>query len=135
MLPFNSSRPSVDTVDSRPGSDRGAARGAVSFFRDFVFERTDWDAGATFVEGSICGIGGAIRSAASLGAVGNLATEDIVHVLNEMGIETGLTTDQVISAAWDVARLLDITPRSHVTASGTRSQIIAAARRHGHRGG
>src|SRR5438128_185256 len=82
------------------------------------------DAGASFIEGSICGIGGGIMTPTTMGAVGNLATEDIVHLLNEMGITTGVSTDDVIAGAWDVARLLDITPRSYVTASGTRAQVM-----------
>jgi hydroxymethylglutaryl-CoA lyase len=36
----------------------------------------------------------------------------------------------VIAAAWDVAKLLDITPRSHVTASGTRAQVMRDAQIH-----
>ena len=85
------------------------------------------DAGAAFIEGGICGIGGGIMTPTTMGAVGNLATEDIVHLLNEMEIATGITTDDAIAAAWDVARLLDITPRSHVTATGTRARILVEA--------
>ena len=36
------------------------------------------DAGATFVEGSICGIGGGIAMPTSVASVGNLPTEDLV---------------------------------------------------------
>ena len=61
------------------------------------------DAGATFIEGSICGIGGGIMTPTNIGAVGNLPTEDIVHLLNELNIVTGLSTDEVVAAAWDVA--------------------------------
>jgi hydroxymethylglutaryl-CoA lyase len=89
------------------------------------------DAGASFIEGSICGIGGGIMTPTTMGAVGNLATEDIVHLLNELHVKTGVATDDVIAAAWDVARLLDITPRSHVTGSGTRAQVMRDARNHG----
>lgn len=88
------------------------------------------DAGASFIEGSICGIGGGIMMPTTIGSVGNLATEDLVHLLNEMGIVTGITTEDAIAAAWDVARLLDITPRSYVTANGTRAQVMADARKH-----
>ncbi len=88
------------------------------------------DAGASFIEGSICGIGGGIMTPTTMGAVGNLATEDIVHLLNELGIDTGVSTDAVIAGAWDVARLLDITPRSYVTASGTRAQVMRDAHTH-----
>ncbi len=48
------------------------------------------DAGVTMVEGSICGIGGGIAFPGGAGSVGNLPSEDIVHFLNEMGIETGM---------------------------------------------
>ena len=88
------------------------------------------DAGATFIEGSICGIGGGIMTPTSMGAVGNLPTEDIVHLLNELNIVTGLSTDEVVAAAWDVARLLDITPKSYVTAGGTRAKVMADAKSH-----
>ncbi|MGE0749795.1 MAG: hydroxymethylglutaryl-CoA lyase [Variibacter sp.] len=86
------------------------------------------DAGATFVEGAICGIGGGIMTPTTMGAVGNLATEDIVHLLNEMGIETGVSTEAAVAAARDVAKLLDIKPQSYVTAAGTRAQVMADAK-------
>ena len=82
------------------------------------------DAGATFIEGSICGIGGGIMTPTTMGAVGNLATEDIVHLLNEMNVATGIATEDAVAAAWDISRLLDITPRSHVTSGGTRAQVL-----------
>jgi hydroxymethylglutaryl-CoA lyase len=88
------------------------------------------DAGASSIEGSICGIGGGIMTPTTMGAVGNLATEDIVHLLNELNVKTGVATDDVIAAAWDVAKLLDIIPRSHVTASGTRAQVMRDAQTH-----
>jgi hydroxymethylglutaryl-CoA lyase len=89
------------------------------------------DAGAVFIEGSICGIGGGIVTPTTMGAIGNLATEDIVHLLNELGVETGIATEEIVTAAWDVAKLLEILPRSHVTASGTRAKVMAEARAHG----
>ena len=55
------------------------------------------DAGASFVEGAICGIGGGIAMPKTIASVGNLATEDIVHMLNEMGIETGIDTAEIIA--------------------------------------
>jgi hydroxymethylglutaryl-CoA lyase len=82
------------------------------------------DAGARWIEGSICGIGGGVAVPADVGSVGNLPTEDIVAMLDEMGIETGLDVREVVSAARDVARLLDIEPRSHVLRAGTRAEIL-----------
>jgi hydroxymethylglutaryl-CoA lyase len=89
------------------------------------------DAGATFIEGSICGVGGGIMTPTTMGAVGNLATEDIVNLLNQMGVDTGLSTEAVVAAAQDIAKLLDITPQSHVTAAGTRESIMHNAQSHG----
>jgi hydroxymethylglutaryl-CoA lyase len=92
------------------------------------------DAGATFIEGAICGIGGGIMTPTTMGAVGNLATEDIVQFLNEMGVETGLDTKAVLDTALDVAKLLEIKPQSYVAAAGTRAMIMedakASARQH-----
>ena len=33
------------------------------------------------------------------GATGNVATEDLVHMLHEMGIETGITLEKLIECA------------------------------------
>jgi len=88
------------------------------------------DAGATFIEGSICGIGGGIMTPSNLGAFGNLATEDIVNLLNEMDIQTGVSTDAALLAARDIAAMLGIEPRSYLTASGTRSYLMEQARLH-----
>lgn len=85
------------------------------------------DAGASSIEGAICGIGGGIMTPTTMGAVGNLASEDIVHLLNEMGVETGVTTEAVVAAAHDVAALLGIKPQSYVTAAGTRAEILKSA--------
>ncbi len=41
------------------------------------------------------------------GASGNLATEDLLYMLNSMGIETGVTLDRVVAASSIVAPYLD----------------------------
>jgi len=86
------------------------------------------DAGASFIEGSICGIGGGIATPTSMGSVGNLATEDIVQLLNNMGVRTDLDTEKVLAAARDIGRLLDIEPQSYLTAAGSRREIQEAAK-------
>ena len=88
------------------------------------------DAGASFIEGSICGIGGGIMTPSNLGAFGNLATEDIVNLLNEMDIQTGVSTDAALLAARDIAAMLGIEPRSHLAASGTRAYLMEQAQLH-----
>lgn len=81
------------------------------------------DAGVSMVEGSICGIGGGIAFPGGVGSVGNLPTEDIVNFLNEMGVDTGLDTAEVLAAARDVAALTDVPVNSHLGAVGMRTDM------------
>ncbi len=83
------------------------------------------DAGAAFVEGSICGVGGGIAMPENMGAVGNLPTEDIVHLLNASGIDTGLDTVRVLECSRRVAALLGMEPLSHLSRCGTREELLA----------
>ena len=85
------------------------------------------DAGAAFVEGAICGIGGGIAMPKTIASVGNLATEDIVHMLNEMGVGTGVETAEIAAASRDIARLLGIEAGSHTAHVGTRADVMAGA--------
>ena len=80
------------------------------------------DAGATSIEGSICGIGGGIKTPT---ATGNLPTEDLIHMLTEIGIETGVDLQGIVAAAREIGEMLDITPRSYVTQSGTRADNLS----------
>ena len=88
------------------------------------------DAGASFVEGSICGVGGGIAMPTNMGSVGNLPTEDIVHFLNASGVDSGLDTARVLACAREVAALLGIEPLSYIARSGTREELLARTREH-----
>src|SRR3546814_18474501 len=86
------------------------------------------DGGARFVEGAICGIGGGIVMPTTMGSVGNFPTEDIVHMLNELGIETGVRTEDALAAARDVAAMLEIVPRSPLAPVRTRAHLRPRAK-------
>ncbi len=86
------------------------------------------DAGASFIEGAICGIGGGVALPAAIGSVGNFPTEDLVTMLSEMGIDTGVDAIAVQEAARDVAKILKITPRSHTGAGATRHNVMEQSR-------
>jgi hydroxymethylglutaryl-CoA lyase len=88
------------------------------------------DAGAGFIEGSICGIGGGIAMPASIASIGNLPTEDIVVMLEEMGIDTGVDPKEAVAAARDVAQLLGIEARSHAVQVGTCDDLLEQGRLH-----
>jgi hydroxymethylglutaryl-CoA lyase len=88
------------------------------------------DAGVQWLEGAICGIGGGIAMPAKLGSVGNFPTEDLVTMLSEIGIETGVDPAKTIAAAGDIAALLGIEPQSHRANGATRAAVAEHATSH-----
>jgi hydroxymethylglutaryl-CoA lyase len=60
-------------------------------------------AGVTTFDSSAGGLGG---SPYAPGASGNLATEELVYMLEEMGVETGIDLDVIVRAAGGVAAVL-----------------------------
>jgi hydroxymethylglutaryl-CoA lyase len=52
------------------------------------------------------------------GATGNIATEDLVSMLHEMGIETGIDLDALLAASRDAQRVLGRPLGSHTLVAG-----------------
>ncbi len=80
-------------------------------------------AGITDFESSIGGLGGCPYAP---GATGNVATEDLVNMLHEMGIETGVDLDALIALA---KRLQDVVPHrldSSMVRAGKRTDLKPA---------
>ena len=65
---------------------------------------------ATF-DASIAGLGGCPYAA---GASGNVATEDVIYLLNGLGIETGVDLDALVDAAAFISDVLKQPPASKV---------------------
>lgn len=55
-----------------------------------------WDAGVRTFDTSIAGLGGCPFAP---GALGNVATEDVANVFEEMGVDTGLDIDRLIAVS------------------------------------
>lgn len=82
-------------------------------------------AGARWIEGAICGIGGGIAMPKNLAAVGNYATEDLVSLLADSGVDTGLDVERVIAASRQIAAFLGIAPRSFAASGASRGAVCA----------
>ncbi|MEI2414997.1 hydroxymethylglutaryl-CoA lyase [Orrella sp. JC864] len=82
------------------------------------------DAGAHWLEGAICGIGGGMAMPTTIGSVGNFPLEDMVMLLDEMGVATGLDPEAVIAAAQEIGQRLDIDVRSHRANGATRANVL-----------
>ncbi|MGE0094712.1 MAG: hydroxymethylglutaryl-CoA lyase [Alphaproteobacteria bacterium] len=68
--------------------------------------------GVSVADASTAGLGGCPYAK---GASGNVATEDVLYMLNGLGIETGVDLDQVARAGWAISDLLDRKPASKVS--------------------
>jgi hydroxymethylglutaryl-CoA lyase len=80
------------------------------------------DCGIRHFEGSIGGLGGCPFAPR---AVGNICTEDFVHMAQEMGIETGNDLDALIGVAQQVQAALGRTLPGMVMKSGKASDLHA----------
>ena len=73
------------------------------------------EAGATFFDTSLGGIGGCPNVPQ---ASGNLATEDVVCMLNDMGVNTGINLSMLLNAAHLLEERLGETLPGQVLKSG-----------------
>lgn len=78
--------------------------------------------GIVHFDSSIAGLGGCPYAP---GATGNVATEDLVHFLTEMGIETGIDLDKTIEVAQAVKDMLGHDGGSYMLQAGPSSRLHA----------
>jgi hydroxymethylglutaryl-CoA lyase len=87
------------------------------------------EAGVTAFEGAICGIGGGIRMPYGIPPYGNVATEDLVHLFAELGVDTGLDLRRVIDVAGEARDLLGLAETfSYALAGGTKENVLERGR-------
>ncbi len=65
--------------------------------------------GVHIIDSSVSGLGGCPFAP---GASGNVATEDVIYLLNGLGIETGVDLDKLISTSWFISQALNQQPAS-----------------------
>jgi hydroxymethylglutaryl-CoA lyase len=73
-------------------------------------------------DASVGGLGGCPYAP---GATGNVCTEDLVHMVEDMGIETGIDLDALLAAAAEAEALVGRTLPSQVLRAGPRSRLAA----------
>jgi hydroxymethylglutaryl-CoA lyase len=82
---------------------------------------TALDLGITEFDASVGGIGGCPYAP---GASGNVATEEVVHMLHDMGITTGIDLDRLIETAEMAEKMLGRTLPSGVLRAGPRTRLV-----------
>ena len=73
--------------------------------------------GVSVLDSAVGGLGGCPYAA---GASGNVATEDLVYMLQGMGIETGVDLEALVATAEFICGALGRSPASHVARAGLR---------------
>jgi hydroxymethylglutaryl-CoA lyase len=81
------------------------------------------EAGANRIDGTVGGLGGCPFAP---GASGNMALEDLVHVLEESGVDTGIDLDALLDVAHLACGLVGRPVDSHLARAGPRFRSFAA---------
>jgi hydroxymethylglutaryl-CoA lyase len=70
------------------------------------------EAGVAVVDSSVAGLGGCPYAK---GASGNVASEDVVYMLDGLGVKTGVDLDKLADSGWLICEYLGRTPSSKVS--------------------
>lgn len=76
--------------------------------------------GITYFDSSVIGLGGCPYAP---GATGNIATEDLVHAFEEMGINTSINQDRLLNVARQVKEIIGHDGGSFLLQAGPCSQL------------
>ena len=77
-------------------------------------------AGMNQFDGSLSGVGGCPFVP---GAAGNVATEDVIHCLDEMGVETGIDNDKVIALSRRMVEMIGHAADGYVLKAGQSKDL------------
>ncbi len=80
------------------------------------------EAGVDRIDGTVGGLGGCPFAP---GASGNLALEDLVHVLDESGVDTGIDLEALIEVAHLACGIVGRPVESHLAKAGRRFRTLA----------
>jgi hydroxymethylglutaryl-CoA lyase len=82
---------------------------------------TALELGVADFDASVGGLGGCPYAP---GATGNIATEELIHMVEDMGVATGIDLEAMIEAAADAERVIGRTLPSQVLRAGPRTRTI-----------
>lgn len=87
-----------------------------------------WKAGADLFDCSLGGVGGGIRMPVNVRRMGNIATEDVVHLLLRCGVDTGVDLQRLREVSEWAVGLLGQVPNSGLARGGTVEEFLALGR-------
>jgi hydroxymethylglutaryl-CoA lyase len=89
-----------------------------------VIELVGADVGLSRFDTAVGGLGGSPFAA---GAGGNLATEELVHLCDDVGVSTGVNLERLLAASALAGGLLGRTVPSRLAAAGPRTRLASPA--------
>lgn len=84
-------------------------------------------AGADWLETSFSGLGGDMWFPGDPTVLGNMATEDLLHLLQGLGIDTGVDFEKLRRLASDVTEMTSFPVTSFVARGGSRTDLARAS--------
>ena len=102
----------IDTVAEGVPVERLAAHFHDTYGQSLANLLAVLEIGISVVDSSVGGMGGCPFAP---GATGNVATEDVVYMLDGLGIETGVDLDALVEASWFICDALGHAPASRVS--------------------
>ncbi|MEX2648745.1 MAG: hydroxymethylglutaryl-CoA lyase [Alphaproteobacteria bacterium] len=112
-------RAMVEAVAARVPIERLAAHFHDTYGQALANLFAVLEQGVATVDASVAGLGGCPYAQ---GATGNVATEDVVYMLDGLGIATGVDLSAVVETAWFIADALGREPGSKVARARGRSE-------------
>jgi len=109
----------LQAVSARVPTDKLAVHFHDTYGQALTNIYTALQSGIMVVDSAIAGLGGCPYAK---GASGNVATEDVVYLLNGIGIETGIDLDKLLKAGWFISDKLSKAPISKVS-NAYRAQL------------
>lgn len=89
-----------------------------------------YENGATIFEACTGGYGGGISMPVSVRGMGNIPTEDVVHLFGEMGVETGVDLAKVRETSERAAKIIGLPSRAKVAQYGTFAEFNELAQQY-----
>jgi len=102
----------LQAVSARVPTDKLAVHFHDTYGQALTNIYTALQSGIMVVDSAIAGLGGCPYAK---GASGNVATEDVVYLLNGLNIETGIDLEKLLKAGWFISDKLNKKPVSKVS--------------------
>lgn len=109
----------LQAVSSRIPKDKLAVHFHDTYGQALTNIYTALENGISIIDSAVAGLGGCPYAN---GASGNVATEDVMYLLQGMGIHTGINFDKLLEAGWFISDILNKPPISKVSTAYRANQ-------------